>query len=158
MNLARGSILASRVENPALDLEQRSCDMFRFHHSDGCGSLRGSVRQHIESLGNTPDEIAGRLAEFGVRGVPGKATDCAVARYLNATVVGPEPVSRLAVYHGSVRIYGPGTVIPAVVRLSRPMSAFIRGFDLGTYPELVEDVSMAHVSRGPRLSETAEST
>ena len=113
--------------------------MFSFHQQDACISLRSSVREHIDSLGNTPDAIADRLAGFGVKGIPGKATDCAIARYLHAVIGGEEPVDRLAVYHGSVRIYRSGSLIPAVVRLRRPVSAFIRGFDLGNYPRLVDE-------------------
>lgn len=113
--------------------------MFRFNQQDGCGSLRGSVRQHIDSLGGSPEAIADRLAEYGVKGVPGKATDCVLARYLHAVIGGVESVTRIAVYHGSVRVYRPGTMFPAVVRLARPVSAFIRGFDLGGYPSLVEE-------------------
>jgi hypothetical protein len=113
--------------------------MFRFNQLDGPASLRGSIRQHVESLGNTPDRIADRLAGYGVRGVPGKASECAIARYLSAVVAGPEPISRLAVYHGSVRIYWPRALFPSVVRLPRAVSAFIRCFDLGSYPDLVDE-------------------
>lgn len=59
--------------------------------------LRHGVPDQVRTLGDSPSEVAGRLGTHGVRGVPGQAGECAIARYLQsvggaeADTTGPVP-------------------------------------------------------------------
>lgn len=100
--------------------------------------LRRSVREHVQGLGETPAAVAEHLASHRVSGVPGKATDCAVARYLQAVIGAESSVSRVVVMEGSLRVFRYGCHLPIWLRLPRATAAFVRAFDAGCYPELID--------------------
>lgn len=86
----------------------------------------------LAALGDTADEVARTLRALGVTGVPSRAQECVIARYLGAelsTVVRVDPVdvSFWAVdSKGYSRIETPQVIL-----------GFIRRFDRHEYPELI---------------------
>lgn len=44
--------------------------------------LRADVKQAYRELGSTPDEIAEKLRQLGIRGSPAKPWSCPIANYL----------------------------------------------------------------------------
>lgn len=100
--------------------------------------LRQLVREHVEGLGDRADAVADRLVAEGIRGVQQDKYDCPVARYLQA-VVGADPsIWRLAVLYGRIRISQSPSSAPIYVRAPRALHAFVRAFDAGRYPDLVD--------------------
>ena len=110
--------------------------------------LRRSVRRHVESMGSSPGEIAGWLAADGVRGIPAEVSECVLARYLQAVIGTEVSVRRIVVKERSIRLYRAGCHFPAVVALPLAVSRFIRAFDAGCYPELID--SLGVLERGYR--------
>lgn len=100
--------------------------------------LRHGVRDHVRALGDSPSEVARRLGTHGVRGVPGQASECAIARYLQAVVGSESTVKKVVVMERTLRVRRTGWRPPLVVRMPRGASAFVRAFDAGCYPELVD--------------------
>ncbi len=100
--------------------------------------LRRSVRHYIQEIGDSPDAVAGRLNEEGVRGLPGEVSECALARYLQAVVGTEMSVRRVVVKEWSVRVFRTGSRLPSVTLLPGPVARFIRAFDAGCYPELID--------------------
>lgn len=110
--------------------------------------LRRSVRQHLESMGSSPGEVAGRLAGEGVRGVPAEVSECVLARYLQAVIGAEMSVRRVVVKERSIRVFRPGYRLPVLVTIPLPVSKFIRAFDAGCYPELIDGLGV--LDRLPR--------
>jgi hypothetical protein len=104
----------------------------------GRRSLRRSVRQLTESLGSSPDAVAANLEALQVHGYPGNSAECAVARFLRAVVGTDRSVAEVAVSDRRVHVSRTERGLPMTVRLPTPVTKFIRAFDEGCYPELVE--------------------
>lgn len=100
--------------------------------------LHDSVRHLSESLGATPAAVACRLAELHVVGRPKCLNQCVVARYLWAIVGSEQSVKAISVSAKSIHVTCSDGHVPLRVSLPRPISKFIRGFDEGSYPELVD--------------------
>ncbi len=101
-------------------------------------SLRRSLEELVHGFGTTPGGVADSLAASGVRGTPGDVTGCAIARYLQA-VVGTEPsVSEVMVSEHKLRVTRKWGRFPVTVSLPRAVTAFVREFDAGSYPQLVD--------------------
>jgi hypothetical protein len=99
--------------------------------------MRQAVVGLIDGLGPTPDDIAGNLAEQGVRGIPGNKEGCALACFLRA-VVGADPAAvDVAVQRRTVVIrtsrWHPSLRIP----LPTQAKVFVDAFDARFYPSLV---------------------
>jgi hypothetical protein len=101
-------------------------------------NLRRSVRQHLELLGDSPPRIADRLGAEGVQGVPGVSNECALARYLQAVIATEQSVESVAVFERSLRIRRSGFHPPVFVILPNAASTFVRQFDTGIFPQLVD--------------------
>jgi hypothetical protein len=101
-------------------------------------SLRRSLEELVQGFGTTADGVADSLSALGVRGTPGDVTGCAIARYMQA-VVGAEPsVSEVMVSEHKLRVTRKWGRFPITVNLPRAVTAFVRDFDAGSYPQLVE--------------------
>jgi hypothetical protein len=88
--------------------------------------------ERLNSLGNHPDQVAAKLQAKGVKGRPHIGCDCALARYLASEY----PGHSFEVSNVQVEIDGEGRAyLPSGCRL------FIREFDQGGYPELVDKVA-----------------
>jgi hypothetical protein len=109
--------------------------------------LRRAVKSLMKSLGPSPSEVASNLADAHVVGVPRHPASCAIARYLSA-VVGSEPsVRSVWVYGSSVRLECGSRLLALRIRLPEPVSAFIRAFDSGCYPRLIDSTRLPAVAR-----------
>lgn len=109
-------------------------------------SFEQTVHRHLQQLGTSPAEVAASLQAAGVRGRPGESLDCAVARYLNAVVGGERRVRDVNVSESFARVrrrWRTAVTVP----LPSGTRAFVREFDHGAFPELVELV-------GPRQTAT----
>lgn len=99
-------------------------------------SLRHDVTLFLDELGSTSAEVAARLADDGIRGVPGSTDSCAIAVYLHAVLGADDRVRDIHVSNGWVTVsrrWGPGVLASQ----PNPVRAFIRMFDAGLFPELV---------------------
>src|SRR6516225_7889583 len=88
--------------------------------------LRQSIRQLGESLGATPGLVASNLAALQVLGKPRHSTDCAIARYLAATVSTEQSVKTVTVPNRSVHLSLTSRRRPPRVRLPRQICKFIQ--------------------------------
>ena len=100
--------------------------------------LRHNIHQHVQSLGDTPEAVAGHLVAHGVSGLPGRAGDCAVARYLQAVIGSETTVKRVMVMERTIRVRRTGWRLPLVVRLPGAVTSFVRSFDAGRFPDLIQ--------------------
>jgi hypothetical protein len=82
----------------------------------------------LRGLGRTPDEVAASLLALDCRGVPARHRSCPVARYLQASGFNGAAVDNRRVEWDDVR----RVILPTAV------SDFVRRFDQGEYPALVE--------------------
>lgn len=106
--------------------------------------LRQATKELVEELGGTPDEVSKSLSSYGVRGRPRDSARCAVARYL-CTVINAEPtVTEVLVTERELRLVRSGARAAVRVRLPKATVDFIRAFDAGVYPQLME---CAEISR-----------
>lgn len=96
------------------------------------------MEQCLRDLGDTPDAIADRLRGFGVLGIPGRADECAVARYLKAVIGSERSVKVVGVLERRIRISRRGVRPPVSVTLPSGVADFVRTFDQGKFPVLVE--------------------
>jgi|GEM_PF-3526109 len=97
------------------------------------------ARQLLESLGKRPEQVAATLARAGVRGVPGDARSCAVARFLGAVVACDPDIRGVAVTASElVVLRRRWWVRPVTVELPEPVREFVAAFDRGRYPEVCE--------------------
>jgi hypothetical protein len=99
------------------------------------------VRELTEALGSTPAAVAGSLADLRIRATPKSLTDCALARYLNPVVTSEPFVVKRSVTNRSIHLARSRGHLPIVVQLPAPLANFIRAFDAGCYPELIETSS-----------------
>lgn len=112
-------------------------------------SLRRALEEFVHGFGTTPDGVADSLTEAGVRGTPGDVTGCAIARYMQV-VVGAEPsVSEVMVSEHKLRVTRKWGRFPITVNLPRAVTAFVREFDAGSYPQLVDPTAAAALRGGP---------
>jgi hypothetical protein len=110
-----------------------------FRGDNGGGrELKGHVEQCLRDLGDTPAGVADRLGGLKVRGIPGRADECAVARYLKAVIGSERSVKVVGVLERRVRISRRGMRPPVSVMLPAEVAEFVRGFDQGQFPVLVE--------------------
>jgi hypothetical protein len=100
--------------------------------------MRAALRGYANGLGSTAEEIAERMEREGVRGIPGNAAECAIARHCQAIVGSETAVRRVVVRRESIRLYLEGRRLGIRVLLPRACSAFIGAFDAGCYPQLVD--------------------
>lgn len=100
--------------------------------------MRAALRAYANGLGRTAEEVAERMEREGVRGIPGNAAECAIARHCHAVVGSETGVRRVVVRRESIRLYREGRRIGIRVLLPRTCSAFIGAFDAGCYPQLVD--------------------
>jgi len=108
------------------------------------------------ALGLDPDDVAEVLTEEGIRGIPGSDCNCPIAHYLEQSIVGCASVgvflddalgrereahARLeALEHLALAADDDGVLH---VDLTAAVIVFIRRFDAGKYPELIEENSHA---------------
>lgn len=118
-------------------------------HELSSRELRRSVRRHVESMGSSPGDIAGSLAAEGARGIPAEVSECVLARYLQAVIGTEASVRRIVVKERSIRLFRSGCRLPVVVTLPLSVSKFIRAFDAGCYPELIDGLGV--LDRGYRF-------
>ncbi len=118
-------------------------------HELSSRELRRSVRRHVESMGASPGEIANSLAAGGARGIPAEVSECVLARYMQAVIGVEASVRRIVVKERSIRLYRHGCRLPVVVTLPLAASKFIRAFDSGCYPELIDGLGV--LDRGYRF-------
>lgn len=116
---------------------------------DSGRELRRSVRGHLRGLGESAGTVAHRLRSEGVRGLPGEPTDCALARYLQAVVGSEMAVGRIVVKERMLCIRRTDGGMPILLRLPRAAARFVRAFDGGCYPDLVDPA--AELRRGAYL-------
>lgn len=83
----------------------------------------------LDELGGTPAVIAARLKAEGCTGLRGEEGMCPIANYLNKRFEDAATVYFDEVYVGRCLLCGPP---PAV-------TAFVRDFDLGEFPDLESD-------------------
>lgn len=100
-------------------------------------ALRQAVCDCLDQLGHSPEEVAARLEMYGVTGVPGRADDCAMARYLRAVIGTEHTVGRVGVLEQRLRITRPRLRLPLSIPLPEAIQGFVRHFDEGDYPALV---------------------
>lgn len=107
-------------------------------HTQNQRELREAVSGLVEDLGQSPAAVADRLAADHVKGVPGSAQECAVARYLRAIVGSDSRVKEVLVSDTHVRVLRPGLRPAVMVSLPVAVTAFIRAFDSGCFSAVVE--------------------
>jgi hypothetical protein len=82
----------------------------------------------LRALGESPDEVAASLLALGCRGMPAQHSSCPVARYMLARgFEGAAVDNRRMEWDDGRRV-----VLPP------PVFDFVRRFDQGEYPALVE--------------------
>ncbi len=101
---------------------------------------RRSIRELGNSLGPTPAAVAASLEALNVRGSPHKPTDCAIARYLRALIGTESSVTGISVSNYSIHVSCTDRRLPITIRLPKPVGEFVRAFDNGCYPELIDPV------------------
>lgn len=104
----------------------------------GRADLRPALKQCARDLGRTADEVARKLTSLGVRGIPHHTGECALARYLKATVGAEASVDKIAVTRNSIKVWQAGRRFPFHVLLPYTCSSFVSAFDRGSYPRLVD--------------------
>lgn len=110
--------------------------------------LRRSIRRHVDSMGRSPGQVAGRLAAEGARGLPAEVSECVMARYLQAVIGAEMSVRKVVVKERSIRVFRTGYRLPVYLTLPSAVSKFIRAFDAGCYPELIDGLGV--LDRGYR--------
>ena len=113
--------------------------------TDGALRSRRDLRQTVEafvgSLGSSPGAIATTLASLEVRGTPKSASGCAIARYLQV-MIGSEPtVTKVAVFNRNIQVSRSGRRLNLTISAPDPIARFIRAFDSGCYPQLVDQTA-----------------
>lgn len=101
--------------------------------------LRQAVRGCLADLGDSPEAVATRFRGYGVTGLPGRADDCPMARYLRALIGSERSVGRIGVLEQRLRVTRRGLHLPFSVALP----AAVRSFDEGRYPDLVDHTAGA---------------
>ncbi len=122
--------------------------MTRGHYHTIRSDLRLAAEKLLAQLGTTPNQVADTLASYGVRGIPSRNTDCALARYLQL-FIGMDPhVGQVQVHHRTIRVslgrWRPSMKLP----LPATLRSFVEAFDAGCYPTLVEPRPLPSVQQG----------
>ncbi len=123
--------------------------------SRGGKDLRRAVRGCLADLGDSPQVVAARLHGYGVTGLPGRADDCPMARYLRALIGSERSVGRIGVLEQRLRVTRRGLHLPFSVALPPAIRTFVRSFDEGRYSELVDEAA-GRTSPGSGLSLPAD--
>lgn len=91
----------------------------------------------LSALGQTADEVARNLADLGYKGTPNEAEACPVASFLEARY--PNACS-VRVANRAIVGYATDSGGVSAIETMTPwgVTAFIRDFDGGAYPELEE--------------------
>jgi hypothetical protein len=109
---------------------------------EGAGRSRRDLRQALEafvgSLGSSPGAIATTLASLEVRGTPKSASGCAIARYLQVTIGSEPTVTKVAVFNRSIQVSRSGRRLNLTINAPDAITRFIRAFDSGSYPQLLD--------------------
>lgn len=99
------------------------------------------VREALEDLGMTADEVANRLTQMGVTGNVEQAMSCPVANYLKKKF--PEAQRACVFIQATVTVgeFDPGYPDDSQgkqywTHTPRPVFEFIKEFDAGMYPQL----------------------
>ena len=116
--------------------------------------LRRSVRCYVRSMGGSPEAVARRLNDEGVKGLPGQVSECALARYLQAVIGSETSVRKVVVKEWSVRVFRIGRRLPSVTLLPGPAARFIRAFDAGSYPELIDGLGVLDAGYHPGVGDS----
>lgn len=92
------------------------------------------VRELIESLGRSPEEVAGKLMKAGVHGRRGKSNSCPVANYVKSQVTDRE----FGISQTGWKLNGPSLfdLLEDQGSSPNPVARFIREFYDGLYPAL----------------------
>jgi hypothetical protein len=99
-------------------------------------SLRENLHGFLDGLGADGRQVAARLIEDGVSGIPRSTSDCAIARYLKAILGGDSRVASLEVTRDWLvarRAFRHCVKVP----LPEPVKEFVALFDDGAFPELI---------------------
>jgi hypothetical protein len=111
--------------------------------------LQHSIRQLNESLGSSPAAVAVNLAALHAVGRPKNPTDCVIARYLSAIVGTERAVKNISVSSRGVHVTLIGKHFPVKVPLPGPVATFIKAFDEGGYPDLIDRAGEPRVADRP---------
>ena len=101
------------------------------------------VTAAVRSLDYDSWEIAQRLEDAGVKGIPGNECACPIARHLQLLLPGAEVFVEAEVVRVSGTERGAfGFDLPLTASVTLPDGAqdFVQEFDRGEYPELIEEV------------------
>lgn len=97
------------------------------------------VENLLRELGDTPEKVAGTLRQANVRGKIDSVTSCPVAKYLKSRLGRTYTVGVGLNY---VDVWADlGEKKTASVELPESVKQFIRNFDAGRYPDLVQTES-----------------
>lgn len=91
----------------------------------------------LAGLGDTPDAVAARLGEMGIRGVVKEPELCPIAMVVR-TVDGADEVGYLNVCNSAMTLDDTAWEVPEPIELPPAVKAFVRAFDGGLYPDLIE--------------------
>lgn len=96
------------------------------------------LNKALVALGTTPEEVAAKLSDLGLRGFRGSSVDCPVARYVRASVDGAMTCDVQA--DSDDEVYVRASRKDGLVDTFAPAAAygFVLKFDLGDYPDLIE--------------------
>lgn len=97
-----------------------------------------SLPELLTNLGSTADEIAGSLAAAGITGELNAPCSCAIANYLSAQGFASVAV---AVEESGCYVVEHGADVSHTIGQDGPIPDFIRAFDAGAYPHLIQDGS-----------------
>lgn len=103
--------------------------------------LSSKMERILADMGDSPESIAAFLEGQGIKAIRKSSTTCAVAQYMNRTLVINQG-DMLSVDGRIVRIYRnteSGLLIVADAVATQAIRNFIHNFDKGEYPQL-EDV------------------
>lgn len=104
-------------------------------------SAADQVTDLLTALGATPDAIADRLRALGIKGTPNNSSWCPIANYLIRHIEDPDAyVYDIAVSPGEIALsidYDAGHRY-LYLRPNTSAATFIRRFDRGDYPHLIQ--------------------
>jgi hypothetical protein len=100
------------------------------------GTLTQRVAGLLAGLGDTPDQVAAKLADIQVFGVRMSAFGCPLAVGLCRAT--GQPPGRIAVTRRRILIYPDGQALPDSVPAPEPVAAFVAAIDNGRYRHLLE--------------------
>lgn len=104
--------------------------------------ITARVLQALADLGPDPDTIADRLGQLGVKGARWCDTKCPLVVYLE--LVDQHWVVEVTELYTTVYSWdGVSAELepPLQITLTEPVTAFVRAFDRGHYPDLIQAVA-----------------